>query len=154
TDLSRLSEMFVISRNTALTYRNKPLTTKQIGRDLGVRYVLEGSFRRSGNQVHITPQLIDVGTEAYVWAERFDRDAGDLFAVQNEITRRIAVALKLELIGAEAARPTANPDALDYILRGRNLYFWKPHSREMWTETIGFFERALALDPQSVEQEA
>ena len=119
TDLSRIADMFVISRNTAFTYRNKPVDTKQIGRELGVRYVLEGSVRRSGNQVRVNAQLIDAETDAHLWAERFDRDTGDLFALQNEITSRIAIALNLELIAAEAARPTEHPDALDYILRGR-----------------------------------
>ena len=109
----------MISRNTAFTYRNKPVDTKQIGRELGVRYVLEGSVRRSGNQVRVNAQLIDAETDAHLWAERFDRDTGDLFALQNEITGRIAIALNLELVGAEAARPTEHPDALDYILRGR-----------------------------------
>ena len=123
TDLSRIADMFVISRNTAFTYRNKPVDTKQIGRELGVRYVLEGSVRRSGNQVRVNAQLIDAETDAHLWAERFDRDMGDLFALQNEITSRIAVALNLELIAAEAARPTEHPDALDYILRGRAAMF-------------------------------
>ena len=90
TDLSRIADMFVISRNTAFTYRNKPVDTKQIGRELGVRYVLEGSVRRSGNQVRVNAQLIDAETDAHLWAERFDRDTGDLFALQDEITSRIA----------------------------------------------------------------
>jgi adenylate cyclase len=150
TDLSGLADMFVISRNTAFTYRNKPIDTKQIGRQLGVRYVLDGSVRRSGNQFRVNAQLIDAETDAHLWAERFDRDTGDLFALQNEITSRIAVALNLELIGAEAARPTENPDALDYILRGRAANA-KPPSADKYTETIGLFERALALDPDSVE---
>ena len=93
TDLSRIADMFVISRNTAFTYRNKPVDTKQIGRELGVRYVLEGSVRRSGNQVRVNAQLIDAETDAHLWAERFDRDTSDLFALQNEITSRIAIAL-------------------------------------------------------------
>jgi len=153
TDLSRISHMFVISRNTAFTYKNKPVDAKQIGRELGVRYVLEGSVQRAGSRVRVTAQLIDAETDAHLWAERFDRDAGDLFALQNEITRRIAVALNLELTGREAARPAKNPDAVDYILRGRAAY-WKPASREQRTETIGLFERALALDPDSVEAES
>src|SRR5262249_42633166 len=81
TDLSRLDNMFVISRNTAFTYRNKPIDTKQIGRELGVRYVLEGSVRRSGSQTRVSAQLIDAATDAHLWAERFDRDTGDLFAL-------------------------------------------------------------------------
>src|SRR6516165_1735275 len=106
TDLSRIAHSFVISRNTAFTYRNKAIDTKQIGRDLGVRYVLEGSVQRSGNQVRVNVQLIDAETDAHLWAEQFDHNTGDLFALQDEVTSRIAVALNLELIGAEAARPT------------------------------------------------
>jgi adenylate cyclase len=129
TNLSRILDMFVISRNTAFTYRNKPIVTKQIGHELGVRYVLEGSVRRSGNQVRVTAQLIDVETDAHLWAERFDRDTGDLFALQDEVTHRIADALGAELIGREASRPTEHPDALDYILRGR-VAGLKPNSRD------------------------
>jgi adenylate cyclase len=153
TDLSRISHMFVISRNTAFIYKNKSVDPKQIGHELGIRYVLEGSVQRSGSRVRVTGQLIDAETDAHLWAERFDRDTGDLFALQNEITSRIAVALNLELTAREAARPTDNPDALDYILRGRAAY-WKPASRDQRTETIGLFERALALDPGSVEAES
>jgi adenylate cyclase len=152
TDLSRLADMFVISRNTAFTYRNKPVDAKQIGRDLGARYVLEGSVQRSGSRVRVTAQLIDAATDTHLWAERFDRDIGDLFALQNEITSRISVALSVELVGAEAARPTDNPDALDYILRGRAVN--KPPSRDTYAEIIGLFERALALDPRSVEAQS
>jgi TolB-like protein len=104
TDLSRLPGMFVISRNTAFTYRNKPVDTKQIGRDLGVHYALEGSVQRSGNQVRFTAQLIDAATDAHLWAERFDRDTGDLFVLQNEITSRIANTLNLELIAGLRGR--------------------------------------------------
>ncbi|HZC45927.1 MAG TPA: tetratricopeptide repeat protein [Candidatus Acidoferrum sp.] len=153
TDLSRIADMFVISRNTAFTYRNKPVDTKQIGRELGVRYVLEGSVRRSGNQIRVTTQLIDAETDAHLWAERFDRDTLDLFALQNEITSRIAVALHLELIGAEAARPIADLDALDYILRGRATWL-KPRSRDNYAEEIRLFARALALDPGSAQAQS
>ena len=103
TDLSRLANMFVISRNTAFTYRNKPIDTKQIGHELGVRYVLEGSVRRSGNQIRINAQLIDAERDTHLWAERFDGDTTDLFALQDEITSRIAVTLSIELVRAEAA---------------------------------------------------
>jgi adenylate cyclase len=153
TDLSRIAGMFVISRNTAFTYRNKPIDTKQIGRELDVRYVLEGSVRRSGNQTRINAQLIDAEADAHLWAGRFDGDTSDLFALQNEITSRIAVALDLELIGAEAARPTEHLDALDYILRGRATNL-KPPSRESRTEAVSMFEGALALDPRSVEAQS
>jgi TolB-like protein/class 3 adenylate cyclase/Tfp pilus assembly protein PilF len=148
TDLSRLENMLVISRNTAFTYQGKRVDTKQLGRELNVRYVLEGSVRRSGNQIRINAQLIDAETDAHLWAERFDGDTSDLFALQNEITSRIAVALNLELIGAEAARPAEHPDALDYILRGRAASN-KPPARGKYAEAISLFERALALDPRS-----
>jgi tetratricopeptide (TPR) repeat protein len=129
---------------------DKPIDTKQLGRDLGVRYVLEGSVRRSGSQVRVSAQLIDAQTDAHLWADRFDRDTGDLFALQNEITSRLANALGAELIAAKAARPTEHPDALDYILRGRAVLF-KPRTRDTFREAINFYERALALDPQSIE---
>ena len=150
TDLSRIAHMFVISRNTAFTYRNKPVDAKQIGRELGVRYVLEGSVRRSGNQVRVNAQLIDTESGAHLWAERFDRDVGDLFALQNDITRRIAMALSSELVIAEAARPTEHLDALDYILRGRAVSH-KGITPDNFAQTVDLFEHALALDPLSVE---
>jgi adenylate cyclase len=150
TDLSRIEGSFVISRNTAFTYRGKPIDTKQIGRELGVRYVLEGSVRRSGNQIRVNAQLIDAESDTHVWAERFDRNTSDLFGLQDEITGRIAVALNHAMVGAEVARPTEHPDALDYILRGRAAG-WKLYGRDNYAEAIGLYERALALDPHSVE---
>jgi tetratricopeptide (TPR) repeat protein len=153
TDLSRIADSFVISRNTAFIYRNKPVDTKQSGRELGARYVLEESVRRSGDQIRINAQLIDAETDAHLWAERFDRCPGDLFALQNEITSRIAVTLNMELLGTEAARPTSHPDALDYILRGRAAGL-NTISRAKYAEAILLFERALALDPHSVEAQS
>jgi TolB-like protein len=153
TDLSRLANMFVISRNTAFTYRNNKIGTKQIGRELGVRYVLEGSIRRSGNQVRVSAQLIDAATDAHLWVEQFDGDMSNLFALQNEITGRIAVALNIELINREAAQPTENPDAFDYVLRGRATCA-KPRTRDNYAEAVDLFERALALDPRSVEAQS
>jgi adenylate cyclase len=153
TDLSRLGGMLVISCKTAFTYRDKSIDTKQIGRELGVRYVLEGSIRRSGSQVRVSTQLIDAATDAHLWAERFDCETADLFALQDEITSRIAIALNVELIAAEVARPTERPDALDYILRGRAATL-KPYSRGVYLEAVGLFERALALDPRSVEAQS
>jgi adenylate cyclase len=152
TDLSRIADMFVISRNTAFTYRDKPVEAKQIGRELGVRYVLEGSVRRSGSHVRVNAQLIDAATDSHLWAERFDGDAGDLFALGNEITSRIAIALNLELLAAEAARPTEHPDALDYILRGRAALL-KP-GRDGYAQAIDLFERALALDFGSAQAQS
>jgi adenylate cyclase len=153
TGLSLSPDMFVISRNSAFTYRDKSIDTKQIGHELGVRYVLEGGVRRSGNKVRVNAQLIEADTDAHLWAEQFDGDMSDLFAVQNEITSRIAVALNVELINREAARPTENPDALDYILRGRAIMN-SPITlarRAEAAEATSLFERALALDPHSVE---
>jgi len=153
TDLSRISGSFVIARNTAFTYKGKPVGAKQIGRQLGVRYVLEGSVRRSGSQLRVNTQLIDAKTDAHLWAERFDHDIGDLFALQDKITSRIAVALGSELVIAEAARLTGHTDALDYILRGRAASY-EPPSRDNFDETTSLYERALALDPRSVEAQS
>jgi TolB-like protein len=149
TDLSRLADMSVISRNTAFTYRNRSVDTKRIGRELGVRYVLEGSVQRSGNRVRVSAQLIDAESDNHLWADRLDSEAGDLFALQNEITSRIAIALHVELVGAEAARPAVRPDALDYILRARALYLGRLPTRQNYAEQIALYERALALDPDS-----
>ena len=96
-----------------------------------MRYVLEGSVRRSGSQLRISAQLIDAATDAHLWTERFDRDTSDLFALQNEITSQLANALGVELIAAEAARPTEHPDALDYILRGPVAVLLKPRTRDI-----------------------
>jgi len=115
--------------------------------------VLEGSVRRAGNQIRVNARLIDAETDAHLWAERLDRDMGDLFALQDEITSQIAVALDSELVIAEAARPTGHPDALDYILRGRAATY-KPISRDNFDETISLFERALTLDPRSLEAQS
>jgi TolB-like protein/Tfp pilus assembly protein PilF len=153
TDLSRIADMFVISRNTAFTYRNKPVDTKQVGRELGVRYVLEGSVRRSGSQVRVNAQLIDAETDAHLWAERFDGNAADLFALQDEITSRIAVALNLELLSAEAARPTERPDVQEYILRFRAAWN-NPPARDNYVQVISLLDHALALDPQSVDAQS
>jgi TolB-like protein/class 3 adenylate cyclase/Flp pilus assembly protein TadD len=153
TDLSRIAGMFVISRNTAFTYRNKPVVTKQIGRELGVRYALEGSVRRSGSGVRVTAQLIDAETDAHLWADRFDGDTGDLLVLQDEVTRRIAFALDLELVNAEATRKVEKPDALDCILRGRAAEA-KPPTRDTYAQAIGWFERALALDRRSVQAQS
>jgi adenylate cyclase len=153
TDLSRLRNVLVISRNTAFTYKGQRVDAKQIGRELGVRYVLEGSVRRSGNEVRINAQLIDAATNAHLWAERFDHDTGDLFALQNEITGRIANTLGWELIGAETARATDRPDALDYLLRGRAVH-GTGGVRENVEKAADLYGRALALDPSSVEAQS
>jgi adenylate cyclase len=153
TDLSNISGTFVISRNSAFVYKGKSIDARQVGRELGVRYVLEGSIRRSANQIRVNAQLIDAESNAHLWAERFDRDAADLFELGNEITGRIANSLGVQLIRAEANRPTKHPEAQDYILRGRAVAN-APVSRETIAESIRLFELALALDPQSVEAQS
>jgi TolB-like protein/class 3 adenylate cyclase/Tfp pilus assembly protein PilF len=151
TDVARIQGSMVIARNTAFTYKDKRnVDAKQIGRELGVRYVLEGSVQRAGNQVRINAQLVDTETGAQIWGDRFDRDAADLFALQNEITARIARALQSQLAIAEARRPTDHPDALDYLLRGRAV-LTRPISKENSDEAVTLFETALALDPKSAD---
>jgi adenylate cyclase len=155
TDLSRIAGLTVISSNTAFAYQNKRVDTRQIGRDLNVRYVLGGSVRRSGNRARVNVQLIDAETDANIWADRFDHDATELLALQDEITSRIAVALNLELISAEAARTDEHPDALDHILRGRAaLYNYRGSTPENFSEAIDRFQQALAVSPDSVEARA
>jgi adenylate cyclase len=153
TDLSRIAGMLVISRNSAFTYKAKPVNAKQIGRELSVRYVIEGSVRWSGKQVRVNTQLIDAESDAHLWVERFDRNTGDLFALQDEIARKIAVALDVKLVSTEAARGTDDPDVLDCILRARAAYF-RPRTRENYAEMLDLFERALTLDTRSVEAQS
>jgi class 3 adenylate cyclase/TolB-like protein/Tfp pilus assembly protein PilF len=155
TDLSRIAGMTVISSNTAFAYQNRRVDTRQIGRDLNVRYVLGGSVRRSGNRARVNVQLIDAETDSNIWAERFDHGSDELLALQDEITSRIAVALNLELISAEAARTTEHPDALDYILRGRAaLYSYRGSTPENFIEAIDLFRQALAVSSESIEARA
>src|SRR5207249_617378 len=142
TDLSRIAGTFVIARNTAFTYKGKGVDARQIGRDLGVRYVLEGSIRRSGDEVRVDAQLVDAETGAHLWAERFDRETGDLFRLQNEITGQIATTLGTQLVISEAGRPSERPDVQDYILRARAMSA-KLISRENFGEMISLYERAL-----------
>jgi TolB-like protein/Flp pilus assembly protein TadD len=150
TDLSRIDGMFVISRNSAFTYKGTAVSAKQISEQLGVRYVLEGSVRRSGSRLRVNAQLIDAQTGAHLWAERFDRDTADLFALQDNITSRIAIALDLAMNDAEAVRLTEHPDVQDYIFRGRAVGS-KPPTRDNYAEAIRLFECALALDTRSAE---
>jgi TolB-like protein len=148
TDLSRISDSFVIARNTASPTRGKSVDVKQISRELGVHYVLEGSVRRSGEKVRVNAQLVDAQTGAHLWAERFDRDLGNLFDLQNEITGRIARALQSQLVIAEANRSIDRPDAQDYIFQGRAA-LTKPISRETYAEAESLFER-FTLDPRAL----
>ena len=151
TDLSKLSELQVIARNSSFTYKGKPVDIKQVGRDLGVRYVLEGSVRKAGNRVRVTGQLIDAVSGGHIWADRFDRDLTDIFAVQDELTQEIIAALKIKLSAPEKARiaggGTKNVDAHDFFLRGRELVIGNKRDREMFVEANACLRRAIELDP-------
>src|SRR5580700_127690 len=150
TDLSKIAGLMVISRNSSFTYKGRLVDTRAVGRDLGVRSVLEGSVRRAGNRVRITAQLIDAASGGHLWAERYDRDLTDLFAVQDDVTRRIVEALKLTLSPAEKARiadsGTRNIDAYDCFLRGREFLLGETKNRDKFEQSITFFMRALELD--------
>ena len=149
TDLSKLSGLRVIARNSTFTYKGKAVDVKQVGRELGVRYVLEGSVRKAGNRVRVTGQLIDAESGAHVWADRFDRDLTDIFAVQDELTQKIVSALALTLTEGEqrrlASEPTNNPEAYDFFLRGRE--FWYRQTKELNVKAMEMLTRAVELDP-------
>ena len=151
TDLSKLSELHVIARNSSFTYKGKPVDVKQVGRELGVRYVLEGSVRKAGNRVRVTGQLIDATSGAHIWAERFDRDLTDIFAVQDELTQEIIAALKIKLSAPEkvqiAGAGTKNVDAHDFFLRGRELVIGNKRDRAMFAQANEYLRRAIELDP-------
>lgn len=152
TDLSRISGSFVIARNTAFTFKGKAVDVKQVGRELNVRYVLEGSVQRGGTRLRVNVELIDARTGNHLWAERFDKPVADLFDMQDEIVSRIANTLRAQLVAAEATRAerTLHPDAMDLEFQGR-AYLYKGVAPEHLTQARGFFERALALDPRNVE---
>ena len=152
TDLSRISGSFVIARNTAFTFKGKAVDVKKIGRELNVRYVLEGSVQRGGNRLRVNVQLIDAETGNHLWAERFDKPVADLFDMQDEIVSRLANALDAELIAAEARRAerSLHPDAMDLYFQGR-AWLNKGITPEYMAQARGFFERALALDPGNIE---
>ena len=152
TDLSRISGSFVIGRNTAYSYKGKHLDLKQIGRELNVRYVLEGSVQRAGNRLRVNVQLIDAETGAHLWAERFDKPVADLFDMQDEIVARLASQLGTQLIAAEARRAerAPSPDSMDLYYQGL-AWFNKGVTREFMTRARNFFERALALDPDNLD---
>jgi adenylate cyclase len=151
TDLSKIAGLMVIARNSSFTYKGRSVDIRDVGRDLGVRSVLEGSIRRAGNRVRITAQLIDATNGAHLWADRYDRDLTDIFAVQDDVTRRIVDALKVTLSPAEKARladsGTPNVDAYDCYLRGRELLALNPKNRERFEQSTKLFMRALELDP-------
>ena len=151
TDLSKLSELQVIARNSSFTYKGKPVDVTQVGRELGVRYVLEGSVRKAGNRVRVTGQLIDAASGAHVWADRFDRDLTDIFAVQDELTQEIIGALKIKLTASEKALMavvgTKNVEAHDLFLKGRELVSGNKRDRNMFAEANTCLRRAIELDP-------
>ena len=153
TDLSRISGSFVIGRNTAFTYKGKHVDLKQIGRELNVRYVLEGSVQRSGNRLRVNVQLIDAETGAHLWAERFDKPVADLFDMQDEIVARLANQLGTQLIAAEARRAerAPHPDSMDLYFQGMAWFNKGVGSLRILTQARGFFERALALDPGNID---
>jgi tetratricopeptide (TPR) repeat protein len=154
TDLSRISGSFVIARNTAFTYKGKSVDAKQVGRELGVRYVIEGSVRQTNDQVQVNVQLIDAESGAHLWADRFETDHANLAKAQNEVTGRLARTLNLELTEAVSRRVErdglVNPDAHDFLMRGWASYY-RPASAAIRQEALRAFERALEVDPQSVE---
>ena len=149
TDLSRIRDSFVIARNTAFTYKGKNIDAKEIGKELGVRYVLEGSVQRDANRVRVNAQLIDAESGAHVWADRFDEDVTDLFKLQDQVVARLANSLGNELVRAEGEREgrTQNPDAIDLVMRGRALLQLYPTTRENNDAARALFEQALAIDP-------
>jgi TolB-like protein/class 3 adenylate cyclase len=152
TDLSRMSGSFVIGRHTAFTYKGKAVGLKKIGRELNIRYVLEGSVQRSGNRLRVNVQLVDAQTANHLWAERFDKPIADLFDMQDEIVSRLANTLNAQLMAAEARRAenALHPDAIDLIFQGR-ASFNKGQTYENLTKAHDFFERALARDPGNVD---
>ena len=152
TDLSRIRGSFVIGRHTAFTYKGMALDIKKIGRELNVRYVLEGSVQRSGMRLRVNVQLVDAETANHLWADRFDKPVVDFFDLQDEIVARLANMLNAELTAAEARRAERSPqlNSMDLLFQGRASWNKGPTLSNM-TEARGLFERALALDPANIE---
>jgi adenylate cyclase len=151
TELSRMPDAFVIARNTAFTYKGKAADVKQIGRELGVRYALEGSVRKAGSRVRFNAQLVDAATGAHLWADRFDRELVDLFDLQDSVTQELAGVMNVQLVEAETRRGQnkLDPDAFDLVLRARAAAN-RGASRENFAESLRLFEAALARDPGNV----
>ncbi len=149
TDLSRLSELHVIARNSSFVYKNAAISVPEVARALGVRYVLEGSVRKAGNRVRVTAQLIDAQDGGHVWANRFDRDLTDIFAVQDELTREIVEALKIQLTGGDrtrlSGRRPVDVRAYELLLRGREQA--SVHTRLANPAARGLAEAAIAIEP-------
>jgi TolB-like protein/class 3 adenylate cyclase/Tfp pilus assembly protein PilF len=152
TDLSRINGAFVIARNTAFSYKGKAINVRQIGRELNVRYLLEGSVQRGASRLRVNVQLIDAETGNHLWAERFDKPVADLFDMQDEIVSRLANTLNAELIAAEARRAerSLHPDAMDLVFQGSS---WqnKGLTPDCLAQARSFFEKAIALDPENIE---
>jgi len=149
TALSRFPSLFVIARNSSFTYKGRTVHVKEIGRELGVRYVLEGSLRKSGNRIRVTGQLVEAETGNHVWAERYDRDLVDIFAVQDEITGAVTIAIAPAIADAEQHRAMRKPPG--------TLDAWAAYQRGLWhlckaniednTLAQKFFQQAINLDP-------
>jgi adenylate cyclase len=155
TDLSRIRDSFVIARNTAFTFKGKSIDAKEIGKQLGVRYVLEGSVQRDGTRVRVNAQLIDAETGAHLWADRFEEDVADLFKLQDQVVARLANALNYELVRAEAETGThsKNPDLIDLDMRGHAelwRYFQNP-TKDSLIAVRALFEQALKIDPNDAD---
>jgi len=150
TALSKISEMFVIARNSSFIYKGKPIKVQQVGRELGVQYVLEGSVRKAGERVRITAQLIDATTGNHLWAERYDRELKDVFELQDEITQKIVIALQVELTRGEQARvwhrSSRNLEALGLASKALDLF--ERHTKEENAKARDLFEQATQLDPK------
>jgi TolB-like protein/class 3 adenylate cyclase/Tfp pilus assembly protein PilF len=152
TDLSRINGAFVIARNTAFTFKGKAVEVKKLGRELNVRYVLEGSVQRGGNRLRVNVQLIDAETGNHLWAERFDKPVADLFDMQDEIVSRLANQLQAKLTEEEARRSerSTDPSSMDLFFQGRALLN-SGYTSDHLARARDRFERALALDPKNVE---
>jgi TolB-like protein/class 3 adenylate cyclase len=152
TDLSRIRGAIVIARNTAFTYKGKPVDVKTIGRELNVRYVLEGSVQRGGNRMRVNVQLIDSQTGNHLWAERFDKPLADLFDMQDEIVARLANALNAQIAAAEARRAeqAPTPDSMDLYFQGA-AWFYKGLTPHNTVQARSYFDRALIADPDNVD---
>jgi adenylate cyclase len=151
TELSRIRNSFVIARNTAFTFKGKNLDAKEIGKELGVRYVLEGSVQRDGTRVRVNAQLIDAQSGAHLWADHFEEDVADLFKLQDQVVARLANSLGHELVKAEAGKGgrTESPDAIDLAMRGQALLQAATPTKENNDVARALFERALAIDPNN-----
>jgi tetratricopeptide (TPR) repeat protein len=150
TDLSRISGLFVIARNSAFTYKRKAVKVEDVSQELGVQYVLEGSVRKENNRMRINAQLIDATAGHHIWAERYDREMKDLFALQDEITQKIVLALRVKLTKEEQEQfrrtPTDNLEAYDYFLRGKEPFY--RYTKESNAQARQMLEKAVVLDPQ------